>query len=100
MHSHSRVMSQGWASVRAILEVGHNPQAGRGLRLVVAGPSNNVPSAAKREPCSGQSQDFSRSLKRTIPPRWVQTADSAHVLPSTVEIATGSPRSAPTVPVP
>jgi hypothetical protein len=55
-------------------------QAGRGLRLLVAGPSNTVPSAAKREPCSGQSQDFSKSLKRTIPPRWVQTADSAHVL--------------------
>ena len=49
--------------------VGNNPQAGRGLRLLVAGPSNTVPSAAKREPCSGQSHDFSRSLKRTTPPR-------------------------------
>src|SRR6476659_3371182 len=31
-------------------------QLDRGLRLLVAGPSSTVPSAANRVPCSGQSQ--------------------------------------------
>ena len=66
-------------------------QAGRGLRLLVDGPSSTVPSAVNREPCKRQSQDFSRSLKRTMPPRCVQMAETAQVLPATVEIATGSP---------
>ena len=67
-------------------------QVDRCLRLLVAGPSSTVPSAANREPCNGQSQDFSRSLKRTTPPRCVQIAETAQVRPLTVEIATGSPK--------
>ena len=79
--------------------VANRRQAGRGLRLLVDGPSSTVPSAVNREPCKRQSQDFSRSLKRTMPPRCVQMAETAQVLPATVEIATGSPPS-PTTPTP
>ena len=40
-----------------------------GASPVVTGPSSTEPSAAKREPCNGQSQDFSASFHATMPPR-------------------------------
>src|SRR5687767_3302648 len=76
------------------------PGSPAGERLRVAGPSSKVPSLLNREPCRGQSQDFSLSFQCTIPPRWVQTADKEQVFPFTVDVATGlRPRTA-TTPVP
>lgn len=49
--------------------------AGRGSHILagrVAGPSMTLPSAAKREPWSGQSQVSSASLRWSTPPRWLQ----------------------------
>jgi hypothetical protein len=68
------------------------------LRFWFAGPSNIALPAVNREPWSGQSNDFSKSLNRTTPPRWLEIAETAQVRPSTVEIATGGPRTLPTTP--
>ena len=100
------ILLRGTALPRAIV-LGHWPAApgipARGRCRdsgTVAGPSSTVPSGAKREPCSGQSHDSSASFQRTTPPRWVHTAVSAQVVPSTVETATGVRPRRPTVPVP
>ena len=37
----------------------------------------------KRDPCSGQSQLRSASFQLSTPPRWVHTAETAQVRPST-----------------
>lgn len=66
---------------------------GYGLRIgasdAVAGPSNTMPSAPNREPCSGQSQDRSASFQRTMPRRCGQTAETSVVVPPTVQTAVG-----------
>src|SRR5690606_25691710 len=69
-------------------------------RSFTAGPSSRAPSAANREPCRGQSHERSTSFQRSTPPRWVQTPEILHVVPSTVDTATGRPRSRPTTPCP
>src|SRR5690349_8341739 len=71
-----------------------------GGRFRVAGPSRSSPSLLKREPWSGQSHVRSLSFQCTMPPRWVQTADSLQVVPSTVETATGRVPSRYTCPWP
>ena len=69
------------------------PRYSRGPSPQVAGPSSTAPSAPKREPCKGQSQDNSASFQRTSPPKWGQMADTRCVVPPTLHTAVGLPPS-------
>ena len=52
------------------------------------GPSSSVPSAVKREPCSGQSHEVSAAFHCRMPPRCGQIPDTEHTRPSTFDVAT------------
>ncbi|BAS07276.1 hypothetical protein AHiyo4_06980 [Arthrobacter sp. Hiyo4] len=85
---HSSIMPYPTDSIAGTAGGADQPCSSLG-RSLVAGPSRSLPSGLKREPWSGQSQVSSLSFQWTIPPRWVQTAESLHVVPPTVETAAG-----------